>query len=161
MSAGIRFWPQQPQARGVSLFEVDGTAVNVGIEPWTGKPWVIVDQPSGRALYEFEAPGAARAAYEWASREFIYPYPANFVVYQCYFDDTLDKTLRLKIEVTLRGDLGNTEWVTVYDRLVPFSGREVKLPSGFKSDIWRFTFTGDTELQSFIIASSAKELRGA
>jgi hypothetical protein len=160
-SEGFRFWPQRPDMKGVSFFDVNGTGINIGVETWTGKPWVIADVGGTRGLYEFETPGGARVSYEWQSREFIYPYPANFVVYQCFFDDTLTKTLRLKIEVTLRGNLGDTEWATVYDRPVPFSGKEVKLPSGFKSDIWRFTFTGDTELQSFMIASSAKELRGA
>ncbi len=158
---GFRFWPQSPAERGVTFFDTPDTAINIGIETWSGKPWIIQQNVSGRYLYEFETPGEERVAYEWQSREFIYPYPANFVVYQCYFDDTLDKTLSLKIEVTLRGNDGSTEWVTVYDRPVPYSGREVKLPSGFKSDIWRFTFTGDTQLQSFLIASSARELRSA
>jgi hypothetical protein len=162
VAEGFRFWPTQPETRGVSFFDVGGTGVNIGIEAWTGKPWIILDFVTSRALYEFETPGNTRVGYEWRSREFIYPYPANFVVYQCYFDDTLlYRSLRLKIEVTLRGNDGSTEWRTVYDRAVPHSGREVKLPSGFKSDIWRFTFTGDAELQSFMIASSAQELRSA
>jgi hypothetical protein len=158
---GFRFWPQQPATRGVSFFDVNGTAVNIGIEAWTGKPWVIADVGGARGLYEFETPGGVRVSYEWRSREFIYPYPANFVVYQCFFDDTPTKTLQLKIEVTLRGNDGSMEWREVYNRPVPFSGREVKLPSGFKSDIWRFTSTGDAELQAFMIASSAQELRSA
>jgi hypothetical protein len=80
-------------------------------------------------------------------------------VFQAYFDDTLDKSLTLLIEVTLRGNDGTTEWATIYNRPVVSSGKEIKLPSGFKSDVWRFTFTGNTELQSFMIASNTRELR--
>jgi hypothetical protein len=82
-------------------------------------------------------------------------------VFQAYFDDTLDKSLSLTIDVTLRGNDGTTEWITVYSRPVYSSGKEIKLPSGFKSDVWRFTFTGNTELQSFMIASNVRELRSA
>jgi hypothetical protein len=158
---GWRFWPQKPETRGVVYFDLAELPVNIGIEPLTGKPWLIVFEGGVYNLYEWETPGAARVSYEWISKEFVYPYPANFSVYQAYFDDTLTKTLNLKVEVTLRGNDGSTEWAVVYDRPVVASGKEIKLPSGFKSDVWRFTFSGNTELQSFVIASSARELRSA
>jgi len=158
---GIRFWPQTPESRGVSYFNTNEVPANIGIESWSGKPWMILNEGGTYRLYEWETPGAARVSYVWASKEFIYPYPANFSVFQAYFDDTLTKSLSLKIEVTLRGYDGSTEWAEVYNRPVVASGKEIKLPSGFKSDIWRFTFSGDTELQSFMIASSTRELRSA
>jgi hypothetical protein len=49
----------------------------------------------------------------------------------------------------------------VYDEDIEASGREIKLPSGFKSDVWQFEFSGNAQLQSFMIASTAQELRRA
>jgi hypothetical protein len=49
----------------------------------------------------------------------------------------------------------------VYDADIAASGREIKLPSGFKADIWQFEFSGTAELQAFLIATTAQELRSA
>jgi hypothetical protein len=66
----------------------------------------------------------------------------------------------LKVWATLRGN-GSTVKKLVYNEDVSFSGKEIKLPSGFKSDIWQFEFTGTAELQAFLIATTAAELRRA
>jgi hypothetical protein len=67
----------------------------------------------------------------------------------------------LKIWATLRGKDGRVRKVLVYDEDVHYSGRELRLPSGFKSDIWQFEFSGTAELQAFQIATTAAELRRA
>jgi hypothetical protein len=143
-------------AQGVGYH--DRAALNIGIEPWTGKPWII---DSDNKLYEWDAPGAAHLSYTWQSREFIYPQPTNFAAFQAYFDDTSSSILHLKIWATLRGKDGRVRKVLVYGEDVHYSGRELRLPSGFKSDIWQFEFSGTAELQAFQIATTAAELRRA
>lgn len=159
-SEGFSLHPMNPPLRGVSKFDLATSIVNVGVEPWTGKPWVI---GSDAILYEWEKPGAEPLSYLWRSKEFQYPQPTNFAVYQAYFDGSAGtgRVLHLKVFVTLRGNDGATSRVLVYDQDIESSGREVKLPSGFKSDIWEFEFSGTAELQSFLAASSVRELRGA
>jgi hypothetical protein len=152
----FRFKPSDPSTQGVGYH--DRAALNIGIEPWTGKPWII---DSDNKLYEWDAPGAAHLSYTWQSREFIYPQPTNFAAFQAYFDDTSSSILHLKIWATLRGKDGRVRKVLVYDEDVHYSGRELRLPSGFKSDIWQFEFSGTAELQAFQIATTAAELRRA
>jgi hypothetical protein len=83
----FRFKPSEPSTQGVGYH--DRAALNIGIEPWTGKPWII---DSDNKLYEWDAPGAAHQSYTWQSREFIYPQPTNFAAFQAYFDDTSSST---------------------------------------------------------------------
>jgi hypothetical protein len=112
-------------------------------------------------LYEWEQPNAGQRSYTWLSREFIYPFPSNFAVFQAYFDDSPGGLLHLKVWATLRGNSGATSRVLVYDQNIEASGREIKLPSGFKSDVWQFEFSGNALLQTFMIATTAQELRRA
>jgi hypothetical protein len=151
----FRFKPSDPSSQGVVYN--DRAPLNIGVEPWTGKPFIV---DGDHKLYEWDKPGAAHQSYTWRSREFIYPQPTNFTAFQAYFDDTLSNILHLKVWATLRGN-GSTVKKLVYNEDVSFSGKEIKLPSGFKSDIWQFEFTGTAELQAFLIATTAAELRRA
>lgn len=154
--SAFRFMPSNPSVQGVSFDSM--SILNFGVEPWTGRPWAISTNTN---LYEWEVPNAPRRSYTWLSREFVYPFPTNFAVYQAYFDDSLGGLLHVKMWATLRGNSGATRRVLVYDSDIEASGREIKLPSGFKSDVWQFEFSGDAELQSFMIATNAQELRRA
>ena len=48
----------------------------------------------------------------------------------------------------------------VYDQQVPRNGRAVRLPSGFKADIWQFELRGRAPIYSLHVASTMKELKG-
>jgi hypothetical protein len=133
--------------------------VNIGTEPWTGKPWYIGKVGSDAKLYEWQVPASEPLTYRWKSREFSYPRPTNFTVYQAYYDDTTGDPLVVKIWVTLRGNNGVVNKSLVYSQAVPASGREVRLPSGFRSDTWQLEFSGSAELQSFVMATNVAELR--
>jgi hypothetical protein len=143
--------------RGISWMDWPTEIVNIGTEPWTGKAWMIDIDAN---LHEMEVPDEEPLAYTWRSKEYIYPRPTNFSVFQCFYDDTDGDDLHLKVLATLRGNDGSTTETVVFDEdLTSASGRERRLPSGFKADVWTVEFTGNVELQSFAMASSVAELR--
>lgn len=98
----------------------------------------------------------------WRSKEFQLPYDENFGAYAVYWDPArfsnnpygssvlaADKQVWLKV------------WANrflVYDREVPRCGRPVRLPSGFKGDIWQFELRGRAPIYAFHVAGSMKEL---
>lgn len=155
---GFSFYPTNPSSRGVSKVLITPQVLNAGTDPWSGKPYIIA---SDNNLYEWDKPGEAPLTYVWRSKPFSYPRPTNFSVMQLFFDDTLASALTVRMWVTLRGNDGAVVRQKVYDQPVTRSGRELKLPSGFKSDLWEVEFEGVAELQEFLMASSVEELRRA
>ena len=156
LNDGFAFLPSNPSSMGVIRFEVSQNPINFGSEPWSGKPWFI---GADAQLYEWEVPGAPLLSYRWRSKEFKYPYPCNFHVAQLYFDEGPGGVIRLRVWVTLRGNDGSIARLLVYDQDIGKSGSEIKMPSGFRSDIWEFEFEGYAPLQEFLIASTVWELR--
>jgi hypothetical protein len=146
-----------PDKSGVTKFAVAQGVVNIGVEPWTGKAWYIGDNSM---LYEFDPGTEGPLNYKWLSKEFVYPRPTNFSVAQAFFDDTTTADLTLNIYARLRGYDGTIVRTQVFTSDIPVSGKEVKLPSGFKSDVWEIEFVGNVDLQGFAMASSVMELRG-
>lgn len=101
----------------------------------------------------------------WRSKEFQYQFEENFSVYAIYWDDarysnvswgtalqpTTEKVrFRVWVNRVLR-----------YDQVVPRNGRQVRLPSGFKGDIWQFEILARAPVYSLHVASTAKELKAA
>lgn len=98
----------------------------------------------------------------WRSKEFQFPYEENFGVYAVYWDPArysanpygsgvlpVGQQVRLKV------------WANrflVYDQEVPRCGRPVRLPSGFKADLWQFELTARAPIYSLHVASTMKEL---
>lgn len=148
--------PANPAKEGVIDFDSGVTFTNFGVEPWSGRPWYIANNN----LYEWESPSASPLSYTWRSREFTYPMPGNFSVAQLYFDSGAGP-VQLKVWATLRGADGTVSRQLMFDNPVSRSGQEIRLPAGFRSDIWQVEFTGAAELQAFMMATTAKELRGA
>jgi hypothetical protein len=149
-----------PTEKGVSYLVWPVHMKYIGVEPWTGRPWGLSGVTSANYIYELFQKNADPLSYTWTSKEFVYPQPTNFSVFQCFYDDTPGTTVRVRIWATLRGNDGTTTKTLVYDQyLVDSSGRERRLPSGFKSEVWQIEFSGTTTLQSFAMASSVMELR--
>jgi hypothetical protein len=151
-----------PTEKGVSYLVWPVHMKYIGVEPWTGRPWGLSGVTSANYIYELFQKNADPLSYTWVSKEFVYPKPVNFNVFQCFYDDSSGDSLHLRVWVTLRGNDGSTNIDTlVYDQaLTNASGRELRLPSGFKSDVWKIGFVGTATLQSFAMASSVAELRG-
>lgn len=155
---GFSFMPMKPETRGVSRVSVPFTVKNTGTDYYSGKPWII---GSDNNLYEWEKPDATPLTYTWQSKPFQYPKPTNFSAIQAFFDGTPAAPLTVKVYVTLRGNDGTLSRQLVYNQPLAVSGDIYRLPAGFKSDLWELEFSGATELQEFLMASSVQELRSA
>jgi len=99
----------------------------------------------------------------WRSKEFQFPYNENFGAYSIYWDPArysanpygagvlpVGQQVRLKV------------WANrflVYDQEVPRCGQPVRLPSGFKADLWQFEIAARAPVYSLHVASTMKELR--
>jgi hypothetical protein len=101
----------------------------------------------------------------WRSKEFQYPFEENFASYAIYWDDArysnvnwgtaiMPTTEKVRFKVYVNR-------VLRYDQAVPKNGRPVRLPSGFKGDIWQFEILCRAPVYSLHVASTAKELKAA
>jgi hypothetical protein len=156
-STGFKFSPGNPQALGLTWMAFNPALDNIGVEPWTGKAWGI---GTDNNLYELQDTSADKKEWLWRSKEYTYPRPTNFSVFQIHFDDTVGDDLHLKVTATLRGNDHSVAKVVVFDQDVAESGKERRLPSGFKADVWEVELSGTAEVQNFVMASSVAELRG-
>lgn len=160
---GFRFTPSNPEAMGVIRWtNLTYAPLNLGVEPWTGKPYLLVNvDVTTHAIAPWEPHTAGFLSMTWTSKEIQTPYPTNFSVAQVYYDDSPGLTCHIRLIATLRGNDGTVQETIVYDQDVAASGKEFRLPSGFKADIWQVRITGSAMVQSFMMATSAQELRGA
>lgn len=153
---GFIFSPSDPSKFGVAYVDV-GTAIDsVHVEPWSGKPYYL----QGASIYEWDVPDNPEMTYTWASKEFTYPQPTNFSAAQLYFDDDVGP-ITLTVSALLRGDDGTWSWQEMVNAAISRSGQEMRLPSGFRADVWKVSFVGVAKLQAFLMATTIKELRGA
>lgn len=159
---GFRFNPSNPEAMGVIRWTMEFAPLQMGVEPWTGKPYVMaVWDGTGQGIFAWEEASAAFRSMTWKSKEIQTPPPTNFTVGQVYFDDSPGLVCHARIWATLRGNDGTVQKTLVYDQNIPASGKEFKLPSGFKADIWQIELTGTAVVQSFMMATNVAELRSA
>lgn len=138
--------------------------INIGTDPWTGRLWYIREQVTNNRLLEYQKIGVAGRAFEWVSKEFKLPKPVNFKVFEILFDDDandIDLSVRLRVWVYLRGNDGAVAKTLMYDELVTVSGQPVRLPDGFRGDVWQFSIVSTKRVQEVIFASSVAELRGS
>ena len=100
----------------------------------------------------------------WRSKEFQFLYRENFGAYAIYWDDSRYSNFNWGTSI-----MPTTERVRfivyadrrkVYDEVVQRNGRPVRLPSGFKADIWQFEIKARAPVYSLHVASTAKELKG-
>lgn len=141
---------------------------NLVTDFWSGEIFLL--KKDGK-LYQWDPPvnDAGNPNFDlmpvlWRSKEFQLPYVENFGVYSVYWDPArfsnnpygggvlpADEQVRLKV------------WANrflVYDEEVPRCGQPVRLPSGFKGDIWQFELRGRAPIYSLHVAGTMKELHG-
>lgn len=142
----------------LSVFDdVDGIDVDI----WSGEVLLLEDAK----IWRWDTPGNDLLPLLWLSKEFQFPYPENFGAYSIYWDQAryssnshglsimaADQAVRLRVFA---------DRSVVYDEEVPRNGKPVRLPSGFKSDIWQFEIRARAPVYSLHIASTVKELRSA
>lgn len=134
-------------------------ALNVNVDFWSGEVFII---ESGKVL-RWDPPSDDLMPVIWKSKEFQYPYQENFGAYAIYWDDARYSNVNYGLSVMPASQkvrfkaFANRQ--LVYDQEVPKNGRPVRLPSGFKSDIWQFEIRARAPVYSLHIASTVKELR--
>ena len=114
-------------------------------------------------IQRWDPPTTALMPVQWRSKEFQFLYEENFGAYAIYWDEArfsaanwglsimpIDQHVRLKVFADRK---------VVYDEQVQRNGRPMRLPSGFKADIWQFEIKARAPVYSLHVASTVKELR--
>ncbi len=140
----------QPSSQG-GVVEVDlfSNVVNASTDDWSGKGWVL----DGTNLYEWEPVEGDPTLTSWLSKEFAMPRMSNMAVYQIFYDENDPLTDGVRFRLWADGRL-------VYDADVVVSGKEHRLPSGYKAHVWQFEVFSRVRIHTVNIANSSKELRG-
>jgi hypothetical protein len=166
----LRMWPSPTPRTGfyidptdlkVALTELSdfGSCVNLDRDFWSGETFWL----SAGMVKRWDPPTDDLMPVQWRSKEFQFQYQENFGAYSIYWDDT-----RYSNAAWGAGVLPTTEHVhfivyadrkIVYNQPVPRNGRPVRLPSGFKADIWQFEIKARAPVYSLHVASTMKELK--
>jgi hypothetical protein len=101
----------------------------------------------------------------WRSKEYQIEKQKNLGAYAIYWDDARyipndfsedilpsDEKVRFRVWA---------DRIKIYDEEVPVNGSPVRLPSGFKADIWQFEVCARAPVYAVHVASTVKELIGA
>jgi len=152
-----------PSDLKVALTELSDFDVvrNLQNDFWSGEVFVIDD--AGR-INRWDPPTDNLMPVRWKSKEFQYAFEENFGAYAIYWDDarysnynygtsimpTTEK-VRFKVYANRR---------VVYDQVVAKNGRPIRLPSGFKADVWQFEIRARAPVYTMHVASTMKELKG-
>jgi hypothetical protein len=153
-----------PTALKVALTEFTDMVdvVNFNVDFWSGDVFLLEDG----LVRLWDPDGSAELMpVRWLSKEFQYVVNANFGCYSIYWDDArysdadyglgvmpVDQKVRFRVWADRQ---------VVYDQEVPRNGEGVRLPSGFKADIWQFEIKARAPVYSMHVASTMKELKGA
>ena len=138
--------------------------LNFNVDFWSGEVFVI---KAGQIMLWDPDGTNALMPVRWLSKEYQYPFKENFGAYAIYWDDARLPSppvswgagiMPTNEKVRFRVWAGRT---VVYDREVPTNGGAIRLPSGFKSDIWQFEIKARAPVYSMHVASTIKELKGA
>jgi hypothetical protein len=136
--------------------------VGLNVDFWSGEVFVLL---SGMVQLWDPDQSDELMPVRWLSKEFQYQFEENFGCYAIYWDDArysdvdyatgvmpADQKVRFRVWANRN---------VIYDQEVPRNGRGVRLPSGFKADIWQFEIKARAPVYGLHIASSMKELKGA
>lgn len=150
-----------PTSLKVALTEFSDfeTIVNLNADVWSGE---VLLMKSGM-IQRWDTPSDDLLPVLWKSKEFQYPFKENFGCYAIYWDANrysennygldfipADEEVRFRVYANRN---------VVYDQEVPRNGEPIRLPSGFKSDIWQFEIRARAPVYSLHVASTMKELK--
>lgn len=142
-----------------TLSEFDDV-VSVDVDRWSGECFLI----EGGEILRYSPPVEGQQwPVRWKSKEFQLPQEVNFGCYSIYWDaarfydsaigtDILAHDAQVRFRVWAGRQL-------IYDQTVPKNGKGVRLPSGFKSDIWQFEIRARAPVYSLHVAQTMRELK--
>lgn len=118
---------------------------NCFADQWTGEVFVIRD---GKVYWLDLAKNRARQSYVWRSKIFETPNRRNFEAMRVWFNDTGgESVVRVYADNVLR-----------FTRPMLTSGEFMRLPSGFKAQLWEVEIEGSHNVTMIEMATAAKEL---
>ena len=151
-----------PTELKVALTEISDmeTVVAINVDVWSGEVFLL----DSAQVKRWDAPSTDLMPVLWRSKEFQYQFQENFGAYAIYWDQAryssnafgdhfIDPATQVRFRVFADRRL-------VYDETVPRNGRPVRLPSGFKADIWQFEIRARAPVYSLHVAPTVKELKG-
>lgn len=153
-SANYSYTSPLPQQQ-TGIIDLDGFAGAswVGMDMWSGRPWMI----SESSLYEWMPADTRRSMVRWRSREYMLPTPSNFGAGIIYFDepdfepDPGEDLVRLRVWADRK---------LVFDTpLFTRSGKAFRLPSGFKADCWQLEIEASVFVHSVTLGGTIADLR--
>lgn len=147
----------------------DATADNILLDPWTGEPFFIMNG----FFYLWDSVDTdARMVYTWKSKEYHLNKPSNFAALKIYFDSIPENSQSenadpwaqasldlLPIDVTGKLNL-YADRVLVWTRnFSSMTGELMRLPNGYKAEIYQLEVIGRVRVDSIQMATSVKELQ--
>jgi hypothetical protein len=180
--------PTQPQGKGVSIDPIDqrvafmnlasfGNVVNVIKDVWTSEVMLITNgqivlfDPENEDIYNLGLPGPPPdVPLVWRSKEYHGLYRENYAACKVYFDEPFLQHNPPHPPYVPTGpyDLGPTQQAIIRffaDRVMVEevelyeSGSLIRLPAGFKAEIWQIEIVSRLAVLSINLASTSKELR--
>jgi len=136
-----------------------GDIANINVDFWSGEIFPI---KVGQVM-RWDPPTNDLMATSWLSKEFQYPYEENFGAYAIYWDD--DRYSNYNWGTSIMPTTERVRFIVyadrtvVYNEVVPANGEPIRLPSGFKTDIWQFEIRSRAPVYSLHVASTMKELK--
>jgi hypothetical protein len=152
-----------PSDLNVALTELSDfdSCVALNVDFWSGEVFWL----QAGLIKHWDPPTNDLMPVQWKSKEFQYQFQENFGAYAIYWDDARYSSFNWGTSI-----MPTTEHVRfivyadrrkVYDQPVLKNGRAIRLPSGFKADIWQFEIKARAPVYTLHVASTMKELKGA
>jgi hypothetical protein len=145
----------------------DINASNIILDPWTGEPVFIMNG----FLYLWDSVITdARMVYKWTSKEFHHPKPTNYAALKIYYDaipensqssnsDPWATTSVALLPIDVTGQLKlYADRVLVWTRNFASAGELMRLPSGYKAEVFQLEVTGRVRVDSVQMGTTVKEL---
>jgi len=143
-------------------------ADNIVLDAWTGEPFFIMND----FLYLWDNANAdSRMVYTWVSKEFHHPKPLNYAALKIYFNDIPENSQSTNVEPWAEASLASLPMdVTgqlklyadrnlVWTRNFASSGELMRLPNGYKAEVFQLEVTGRVRVESIQMATNVKDLQ--
>lgn len=167
---GFKYQPGNVK-HAINHIKAPAACSNNIIDVFTGTPAFI----SSGFLYEWDSSMVAgRIAWHWKSKEFVLPKPENLAAFMVEHEvipansqsDAVEPWALASYAMLPKDKFGvikiYADRVLVLERDFPAkSGETVRIPSGFKADLWSVELTARVRVDSWQLAASVKDLAQA
>ena len=162
-NTGFFLDPTDLQVALTELSEMD-LCYNLMNDFWSGEVLAICDNGANEMIRRYDSPSDTDLLpVMWKSKEFQYPFQENFGAYAIHWDPARFSNFNAGADVCALGEQVRfqvyADRVLRYDQVVPLQGRPVRLPSGFKAELWQFVIRARAPVYDMHVASTMKELK--